>query len=100
MNVPALASLLEMFDPERDPGRDRQLKFVVGAGSLESDLAEIESLLARLPPVRPSDVLLMPEGVRTPSAEVTAAVVGACTARGWRYCTRLHIALFGNTRGT
>jgi len=42
----------------------------------------------------------MPEGVRPPTAEHKAAVVRACVERNWRYCARLHIELFGNTRGT
>jgi 7-carboxy-7-deazaguanine synthase len=47
-----------------------------------------------------ADVLLMPEGTRVPAAEDRMRVVGACLQRGWRYCPRLHIELFGNTRGT
>lgn len=75
----------------------RQLKFVVAG---ESDLAEIESLLARLRGWDPADVLLMPEGVVAPSPHTQAWIVKACVQRGWRYCPRLHIQLFGNTRGT
>lgn len=75
----------------------RQLKFVV---SSQRDLGEIEALLAQLPPVEPSDVLLMPEGVAPPSHEQRAWVAAACIERGWRYCARLHIELYGNTRGT
>jgi 7-carboxy-7-deazaguanine synthase len=48
----------------------------------------------------PADVLLMPEGVATPSAEMKHWLVRECMARGYRYCPRLHIELFGNTRGT
>jgi 7-carboxy-7-deazaguanine synthase len=29
-----------------------------------------------------------------------AWVVEACLERGWRYCHRLHVELFGNRRGT
>lgn len=76
---------------------DRQLKFVVtGPG----DVAEIDELLARLRGHRAEDVMLMPEGVATPSPAGTAWVVDTCLARGWRYCHRLHIDLFGDTRGT
>lgn len=90
LNVGALSRLIAHF-PER------QLKFVVRA---PGDLTEIESLLATLPPVPPSDVLLMPEGVTLPSPETKAWIGAECVARGWRYCPRLHIELFGNRRGT
>ncbi|MFZ4573842.1 MAG: 7-carboxy-7-deazaguanine synthase QueE [Phycisphaerales bacterium] len=78
-------------------GADRQLKFVVCG---PEDLVELDALLAQVGPIRPSDVLLMPEGVDRPSAESRRWIAGACVARGWRYCPRLHIELYGNTRGT
>jgi 7-carboxy-7-deazaguanine synthase len=75
-----------------------QLKFVV---SQPSDLAEIHTLLKDLGvPVKAEDILLMPEGTVVPSAERTRWVVEACLAHGYRYAHRLHIELFGNTRGT
>ncbi|MCL4221063.1 MAG: 7-carboxy-7-deazaguanine synthase QueE [Phycisphaerales bacterium] len=78
-------------------GEDRQLKFVVcGPG----DLDEIDALVGRLKGMRAEDVMLMPEGVRPPGRGQTDWVVQACLERGWRYCQRLHIVLFGNTRGT
>jgi 7-carboxy-7-deazaguanine synthase len=78
---------------------DYQLKFVVAG---EADLEEINTLLASLGRAIPPDrVLLMPEG-RT--AEELAArqawLVEVCKTAGFRYCQRLHIALFGNVRGT
>ncbi len=79
------------------PRRDFQLKFVV---SEPEQLGEIEGLLSRLEGWEPSDVLLMPEGVAAPTPELRGWIVGACTQRGWRYCHRLHIELFGNRRGT
>lgn len=93
INMPALQGLLHAY-PER------QLKFVVGAATLDADLAEIEGLLGGLRGWAAGDVLLMPEGVVTPSPEARAAVARACVGRGWRYCGRLHVELFGNTRGT
>ena len=70
-----------------------QLKFVV---SDESDLAEIAAL--DLPADR---ILLMPEGT-TPEAlaSKTTFVVESCKRLGYRYCPRVHIDLFGNSRGT
>ncbi len=76
---------------------DRQLKFVV---QRREDLGEIEALLGTLRGWVPGDVLLMPEGV-TPAAPARAReVVTWCIERGWRYCPRLHLDVFGNTRGT
>jgi 7-carboxy-7-deazaguanine synthase len=76
-----------------------QLKFVVSA---ESQLAEIQQLLKALGRKVPAcKVLLMPEGVS--EAVLTARqdfVVAACKQHGYRYCPRLQIGLFGNTRGT
>lgn len=80
-------------------GYDYQLKFVA---SEERDLEEIEELLARLP-VRPArhKVLLMPEGTDLATLESRRPfLVEACKTRGFRYCERLHVALFGHTRGT
>jgi len=76
---------------------DRQLKFVV---SSPADLPEIDTLLDSLRGWDSADVMLMPEGVVTPEPESVRWVVEACTERGWRYCSRLHIELFGDTRGT
>jgi 7-carboxy-7-deazaguanine synthase len=90
LNLPALQTLIETHPL-------RQLKFVVTG---PDDLSEIESLLARVTGWTPDDVLLMPEGVKPPSAETKSWLTAECIRRGWRYCPRLHIELFGNTRGT
>ncbi len=76
-----------------------QLKFVVAS---EADLAEIEALLAEIAlPIPPEKVLLMPEGLDTAAiARHSPAVLEICKARGYRYCDRLHISLFGHRRGT
>lgn len=76
---------------------DRQLKFVV-TGS--NDLTEIESVLSQMENLRPDDVVLMPEGVTVPEPSEVAWVVEHCQNRGWRYGDRLHIRLFGDTKGT
>lgn len=78
-------------------GRTVQLKFVVTS---PSDLIEIEALLASVGPVDPADVLLMPEGTSVPDPASVSWVVEACRQRGFRYAHRLHIELFGHTRGT
>lgn len=75
-----------------------QLKFVVAA---PGDLAEIDDLLARLPPVAPESVLLMPLGVeRSAIARRAPWIADLCKARGYRYTPRLHVDLYGDTRGT
>ena len=77
---------------------DHQLKFVVHR---PDDLAEIDDLIAELDTVDPSNVLLMPEGVTKEELDARAGwIVDLCKERGFRFCPRLHIALFGHTRGT
>ena len=76
-----------------------QMKFVV---CTESDLEEIAALLAETgPPIPPHRVLLMPEGRSVEELAARSAwLVDVCKSRGFRYCRRLHIDLFGNRRGT
>ena len=81
-----------------DESPDFQLKFVV---SNPGDLAEVDDLLGQLNRWQPSDVLLMPEGIDAAVLGARAGwVVELCKARGFRFCPRLHVALFGNRRGT
>ena len=75
----------------------RQFKFVV---TREDDVKEIDALLGSLRGVEPGEVFLMPEGVIVPDPRKVQWVVDLCVARGWRYGHRLHIELFGDTRGT
>lgn len=78
---------------------DFQLKFVVSSAA---ELSQIERLLDAAG-VRPSPekVLLMPEGRTLEELHrLNPQVVDWCKERGWRYCSRLHIDLFGNKRGT
>ena len=75
-----------------------QLKFVV---SSENDLAEIKDLLSRLPPVPLHQILLMPEGIDVKTLTARSPwLVEICKRDGFRFCPRLHIELFGHTRGT
>jgi 7-carboxy-7-deazaguanine synthase len=88
-NFAVLQRLLDQFP-------DRQLKFVLtGLG----DLAEIDAMLRMLKGWKPQDILIMPEGT-PPTPTHRDAAVSLCLARGWRYCHRLHVDLFGNVRGT
>jgi 7-carboxy-7-deazaguanine synthase len=91
MNVPVIQQFI-------DASPDFQLKFVV---SSESDLAEIEQILGHLRGWQPADVLLMPEGTDQPTLDSRAGwLADVCKRTGFRYCPRLHVALYGNTRGT
>ncbi|MGD9790472.1 MAG: 7-carboxy-7-deazaguanine synthase QueE [Phycisphaerales bacterium] len=74
-----------------------QLKFVVQG---EHDLGEIDGILSELPTVRAQDVLLMSEGVTPATSAAKAWISRVCLERGFRYGPRLHIDLYGNTRGT
>jgi 7-carboxy-7-deazaguanine synthase len=76
-----------------------QLKFVV---SSESDLAEIQSLIASTGlQIPPSKILLMPEGIDPAALDSRRSMlIDFCLLNGHRFCDRLHIRLFGNTRGT
>ena len=75
-----------------------QLKFVASAAA---DIEELQSLLARLRGCEPSDVLLMPEGTDQATLDArTDWLTDVCKRTGFRFCPRLHIALYGNTRGT
>lgn len=93
LDVGALQRLIDDYP-------NRQLKFVVRAASVEEDVAEIEGVLGRLRGWEPRDVLLMPEGVTVGEPGAHAGVIAACVERGWVFCPRAHIALFGNRRGT
>lgn len=99
---------------------DRQWKFVVAQ---PSDLLEIRTLLVQLSlyhaneaagggggessggpgslKIDPADILLMAEG--TDPATLSSRecfLVDLCKQHGYRFCPRLHITLFGNTRAT
>lgn len=76
-----------------------QLKFVVASSA---DVDEIQSLLrdvARV--VEPSNIMLMAEGI---SCEIIRGrnqlLVELCKRYGYRFCSRLHVEIFGHTRGT
>lgn len=91
LNVPVVQQLI-------DASPDFQLKFVVMS---KQDLAEIDAILAQVKGWQPADVLLMPEGTDSPTLNARAGWISEiCKRRGFRYCPRLHVALYGNKRGT
>ena len=90
LNVGALQRFLET-------STDLQMKFVVAR---PEDLGEVDELLGRLRGWRCDDVLLMPEG-KTPEelAERSQWLIDACVGRGFRFCARLQVMVWGNRRG-
>jgi 7-carboxy-7-deazaguanine synthase len=91
LNVPVIQRFI-------DTAPDFQLKFVVAT---ETDLDEVHVLLGQLQHWRPADVLLMPEGIDAATLASRAGwIADVCKRTGFRYCPRLHVELYGNTRGT
>ncbi len=77
---------------------DYQLKFVVDH---PDDIGEIDTLISQLGNVDTCHIMLMPQGVTMESlGEKGKWIAEICKDRGFRFCPRLHIALFGQTRGT
>jgi 7-carboxy-7-deazaguanine synthase len=76
-----------------------QLKFVVTSAE---DYEEIQSLLSQVSrKIPPAKVLLMPEGTSTTVIRGRdETLLDLCKRHGFRYCNRLHVELFGHTRGT
>lgn len=74
-----------------------QLKFVVSSAD---DLRELDALVAKLG-AAPERVLLMPEGTDVAQIDAVAHWLGPeCIRRGYRFCDRLHVRLYGDTPGT
>ena len=78
-----------------------QLKFVVAR---IEDLPEIEELLnevGAVPGFTRDRVLLMPEGTDVETLRERGPLLAElCMEHGFRFAPRIHIELFGNTRGT
>jgi 7-carboxy-7-deazaguanine synthase len=91
INVPVIQQFI-------DASPAFQLKFVV---SSDRDLEEIHALLAHLRGWQPPDVLLMPEGIDAATLRSRAGwIAEVCKGTGFRFCPRLHVELYGHTRGT
>jgi 7-carboxy-7-deazaguanine synthase len=79
---------------------DCQLKFVVNPEAGD-DLTEIDCLLATLPKIDSSRILLMAEGTDSETLNRRMRLLAPiCMERNWRLTPRMHVDLFGNTRGT
>lgn len=75
---------------------DYQLKFVVTS---DEDLKEI-SEIAGLVHAPPDRILLMPEGTDAAILhERSQWIVEVCKQRGYRFCPRIHVLLWGARRG-
>ncbi len=77
---------------------DYQIKFVVDQ---PEDCAEIERWLAGFPEIPRQRVWLMPQGVEPAKLQMREQWLRPlCLEKGFHYCPRMHIAWFGNRRGT
>ncbi|MEX1118686.1 MAG: hypothetical protein WEB60_07815, partial [Terrimicrobiaceae bacterium] len=76
-----------------------QIKLVVAS---EDDAAEaLATIRATLPDIPPWKIHLMPEGITAETLDQRNDwLIDFCKKSGYRYCSRLHIHLFGNTKGT
>ncbi len=71
-------------------------KFVARGGD---DLAEIDRFATRFG-IPAGKILVMPEGRSSDELDRHALEVAPrCIARGWRFCDRLHVRLWGDRRG-
>ena len=73
-------------------------KFVITSGNSQKDIQEIEEFF--LPLVKPSQIILMPEGqTRDEIIENSPRVSELAIERGWLFSTRLHIILWNTKTG-
>lgn len=78
-----------------------QLKFVVTGDGNGTDIDEVVALLEDLPVIVPERILLMAEGTDSDTQHRRQRdLAPICIERGWRLSPRLHVDLWGNTRGT
>ena len=78
-----------------------QLKFVLSDALQLPEIEELLNEVGAVPGFTRDRILLMPEGTDCDSISAKAPVIAElCIEHGFRYAPRLHIDLFGNTRGT
>ena len=74
-----------------------QLKFVYSG---EDSVKEIKEILSKMPYVNEENVMLMPEGTTNHQlSNISQECVSVCIREGWQFCDRLHIRIWGDTRG-
>jgi 7-carboxy-7-deazaguanine synthase len=77
-----------------------QIKYVVSTQE-DADLINAMHRLLYQDYIPKSKVMMMPEGINREELEPRQKwLVDFCKEHGYRYCHRLHVDLFGNTRGT
>ena len=92
----SIDKIQSFIDVRNKFGNDFQLKFVVAD---DKDIKEVESILGQLNNFEPSDIMLMPEGVNVDTLNKrTGWIAEQALMRGWRFCPRLHIMMFGKAR--
>ena len=78
-----------------------QIKFVLSAPKQLPEIEELLNEIGAVPGFSRDRVLLMPEGTGAEALRERAPwIAELCIEHGFRYAPRLHIDLFGNTRGT
>lgn len=76
---------------------DYQLKFVIAR---REDLEEVQSVIQSIG-ASPAKTILMPEGTSTEALDERGPwIAELCKEHGYRFSPRLHVHLYGNTRGT
>ena len=94
INIDTLSNLINYSKQNQ---KELQLKFVV---TCNNDILEIQDIITKLPIVNPTDILIMVAGSDNDTLnKTTERVLEKIIEKGWRYCDRLHIRLFGNTPG-
>lgn len=78
-------------------GKDIQLKFVASCKEHEDD---IKDFLDKLKGWIATDILVMPAGETQDVLDKTSKLVlDMCIRNAWRFCSRLHVTLFGGKKG-
>lgn len=79
-------------------GYDCQLKFVIDQ---PGDIEEVQTILKQLPVISSERIFLMPQAISTEVLhEKSLWIAKQCKDLGYRLGPRLHIDLWGHTRGT
>lgn len=90
INIPVIRQFVENYEC--------QFKFVIDQ---PDDIIEVEAILAQLPEVPKESIFLMPQAIDVSTlAEKGRWITEICKAKGYRFGPRLHIDLWGHTRGT
>jgi 7-carboxy-7-deazaguanine synthase len=89
LNIKAIRQLIKHYD--------YQLKFVIDS---EDDLIEAQGLIEEIGNVNAAKVMLMPQASdKETLLGKSPMVADMCSRTGFTFCQRLHILLWGNTRG-